>query len=148
MFLVIIQDFICNLLINLESSFILFVLVSLPLLMILEALLLCLSGFLFCGWLPSSAHLLVCQNGVVSCDCMRELIFIAFFFAATSPLIAGQADNPKYNRDRLSGEYRCRRVREEIQALNDQLALTTRFRREELARQAKECNLRYTHLNR
>ena len=90
----------------------------------------------------------VCQNGDVSCDCMRKIIFILFFFAAARPLFAGQADNPKYNRDHLSGEYRCRRVRAEIQALNDQLALTTRFRRAELARQAKECNLQYTHLNR
>ena len=79
---------------------------------------------------------------------MRKSIFVFVFFIVASPLIASQADNPKYNRDSLSGEYRCRRVRAEIEAVNDQLTLTTRFRREELARQAKECGLQYTHLNR
>ena len=79
---------------------------------------------------------------------MRLLISILVFFAAATPLIANQSINPKYNRDHLSGEYRCRAVRAEIEAVNDQLTLTTRFRREELARQAKECGLQYIHLNR
>ena len=79
---------------------------------------------------------------------MIKFIFAFGFFVFASPLIASQADNPKYNRDSLSGEYRCRRVRAEIEAVNDQLTLTTRFRREELARQAKDCGLQYIHLNR
>ena len=79
---------------------------------------------------------------------MRKSIFVFVFFIVASPLIASQADNAKYNRDSLSGEYRCRRVRAEIEAVNDQLTLTTRFRREELARQARECGLQYIHLNR
>ena len=79
---------------------------------------------------------------------MKLLFSVLFFFAAATPLIADQQINPKYNRDHLSGEYRCRAVRAEIEAVNDQLALVTRFRREELALRAKECGLQYTRLNR
>ena len=79
---------------------------------------------------------------------MTPLVSVLVFFAAVTPLIANQSINPKYNRDHLSGEYRCRAVRAEIEAVNDQLALITRFRREELALRAKECGLKYTRLNR
>jgi len=78
---------------------------------------------------------------------MKLLVFVLVFLAASTPLIANQSINPKYNRDHLSGEYRCRAVRAEIEAVNDQLALITRFRREELALRAKECGLKYTRLN-
>ena len=79
---------------------------------------------------------------------MRALISALVFFVAATPLIANQSINPKYNREHLSGEYRCRAVRAEIEAVNDQLALITRFRREQLALRAKECGLQYTRLNR
>ena len=79
---------------------------------------------------------------------MRVLISALVFFVAATPLIANQSINPKYNREHLSGEYRCRAVRAEIEAVNDQLALITRFRREQLALRAKECGLQYTRLNR
>ena len=79
---------------------------------------------------------------------MTLLVSVLVFFAAATTLIANQSINPKYNRDHLSGEYRCRAVRAEIEAVNDNLTLTTRFRREELARRARECNLQYTHLDR
>ena len=79
---------------------------------------------------------------------MRQSIFVFVFFIIASPLMASQIGDPKYSKDSLSGEYRCRRVRAEIEAVNDQLTLTTRFRREELVRQAKQCGLQYIHLNR
>jgi len=79
---------------------------------------------------------------------LSKSIFIFVFFIVATPLVASQVNNPKYDRDSLSGEYRCRRVRAEIEAFNDQLIQTTRFRRDELARQAKECGIQYIRLNR
>ena len=90
----------------------------------------------------------LCQDRDNFDKSMRLLVSVLVFFAAATPLIANQSINPKYNRDHLSGEYRCRAVRADIEAVNDQLALITRFRREELALRAKECGLQYTRLNR